>query len=102
MDGLVAVLNRHGLPAKKPGGSFFLYVKSPRGAAGKDGKRVIFERAENFSQWLISDKLISAVPWDDAGAYVRFSVTFSAAGIADEQRVLSEIDRRLTGAAFEF
>jgi LL-diaminopimelate aminotransferase len=102
MDGLVAVLNRHNLPAKKPGGSFFLYVKSPRSAAGKDGKRIAFERAENFSQWLIADKLISTVPWDNAGAYVRFSVTFAAKDVPDEQRVLSEIDRRLSGAAFEF
>jgi LL-diaminopimelate aminotransferase len=102
MDGLVAVLNRHGLPAKKPNGSFFLYVKSPRSATGKDGKRVIFERAENFSQWLITEKLISSVPWDDAGPYARFSVTFSAKDPADENRVLSEIDHRLAGASFEF
>jgi LL-diaminopimelate aminotransferase len=102
MDGLVAVLNRHGLPAKKPRGSFYLYVKSPRSAIGKDGKRVTFERAENFSQWLITEKLISTVPWDDAGAYVRFSVTFLAEGVPDERRVLSEIDRRLAGTDFEF
>ncbi|MGD0389369.1 MAG: LL-diaminopimelate aminotransferase [Tepidisphaeraceae bacterium] len=102
MDGLVAVLNRHGLPATKPRGSFFLYVKSPRSAIGKDGKRVTFERAENFSHWLITEKLISTVPWDDAGAYVRFSVTFSAKDISDELRVLSEIDRRLADAGFEF
>jgi len=101
MDGLVAVLNRRGLTAKKPRGSFFLYVKSPRGAIGKDGRRVTFERAENFSQWLITEKLISTVPWDDAGAYVRFSVTFSANDIPDERRVLSEIDRRLGDAGFE-
>jgi len=102
MDGLVAVLNRHSLPAKKPRGSFFLYVKSPRSAIGKDGKRVTFERSENFSQWLITEKLISTVPWDDAGAYARFSVTFSAKDIPDERRVLSEIDRRLAATAFEF
>ncbi|MGA2442383.1 MAG: LL-diaminopimelate aminotransferase [Tepidisphaeraceae bacterium] len=102
MDGLVAVLNRHGLPAKKPRGSFFLYVKSPRSAIGKDGKRVTFERAENFSHWLITEKLISTVPWDDAGAYVRLSVTFSARDVPDERRVLSEIDRRLADAGFEF
>jgi LL-diaminopimelate aminotransferase len=100
MDGLVSVLNRHNLPARKPRGSFFLYVKCPRSAAGKDGKRVTFERAENFSQWLITEKLISTVPWDDAGAYVRFSVTFTARDPADEQRVLGEIDRRLAGAGF--
>jgi LL-diaminopimelate aminotransferase len=101
MDGLVGVLNRNGLPAKKPKGSFFLYVKAPRSGVGKDGKRIAFERAENFSQWLITEKLISTVPWDDAGAYVRFSVTFSARDPGDEQRVLGEIDRRLSGAAFE-
>ncbi len=102
MDGLVTVLNRHNLPARKPKGSFFLYVKAPKSATGKDGKRTTFEKAENFSQWLITEKLISTVPWDDAGAYVRFSVTFSAKDQQDEQRVLNEIDRRLTGAAFEF
>jgi LL-diaminopimelate aminotransferase len=102
MDGLVAVLKRHNFPAKKPAGSFFIYVKAARSATGKDGKRVTFERAENFSQWLIAEKLISTVSWDDAGSYVRFSVTFAAKDVADEQRVLSEIDRRLTGAGFEF
>jgi LL-diaminopimelate aminotransferase len=101
MDALVAVLNRNGLRARKPGGSFFLYVKSPRSAVGKDGKRVTFERAENFSQWLIADHLISTVPWDDAGPYVRFSVTFAARDLADEHRVLTELDRRLANAKFE-
>ena len=40
--------------------------------------------------------------WDDAGAYVRFSVTFVAKDEADEQRVLGEIDKRLAGSGFEF
>ncbi|MGA2581684.1 MAG: LL-diaminopimelate aminotransferase [Tepidisphaeraceae bacterium] len=102
MDGLVSVLNKNGLSARKPKGSFFLYAKSPRSALGKDGKRVAFETAEAFSQWLISDKLISTVPWDDAGAYVRFSVTFSAPREADEKRVLAEVDRRLAGGDFIF
>jgi len=77
MDGLVAVLNKHGLHAKKPRGSFFLYVKAPK-SASHQGKASSFERAEHFSQWMITEKLISTVPWDDAGAYVRFSVTFIA------------------------
>ena len=101
MDGLVAVLNKHGFAAVKPRGSFFLYVKAPR-SAGKDAGRVSFETAEHFSQWMIAQKLISTGPGDDAGAYVRFSVTFSAAGEAEEKRVLGEIDRRLAGSAFEF
>ncbi len=102
MDGLVTVLNRHGLNARKPRGSFFLYVKAPKSAAFKDSPRVSFEKAEHFSQWMITEKLISTVPWDDAGAYVRFSVTFIAKTEAEENRVLTEIDKRLTGSKFEF
>jgi LL-diaminopimelate aminotransferase len=102
MDGLVSVLNRHGFGARKPRGSFFLYVRVPKAATGKDQKRVGFEKAETFSQWLITEKLISTVPWDDAGAYVRFSVTFIAKDESDERRVLAEIDQRLGGSRFEF
>jgi LL-diaminopimelate aminotransferase len=90
MDGMVAVLSKHGFAARKPKGSFFLYVRAPK-SAGKPS----FETAEAFSQWLITEKLVSTVPWDDAGAYVRFSVTFAARDAADEQRVLGELDRRL-------
>jgi LL-diaminopimelate aminotransferase len=102
MDGLVSVLTKHGLAARKPRGSFFLYVRAPKSGVGTDGQRATFEKAEHFSQWLITEKLISTVPWDDAGAYVRFSVTFIAHTEAEEQRVLGEIDRRLAGSAFEF
>jgi len=102
MDGLVSVLNKNGLNAKKPKGSFFLYVKAPKAATGKNGERVTFEKAEHFSQWMITEKLISTVPWDDAGAYVRFSVTFVAKDHSDEARVLGEIDKRLAGSKFEF
>ena len=102
MDGLVSVLSRNGLPARKPRASFFLYVKAPKSALGKDGQRMAFEKAEHFSQWMITEKLISTVPWDDAGAYVRFSVTFIAKDLADENRVLAEIDKRLAGSRFEF
>jgi LL-diaminopimelate aminotransferase len=102
MDNLVGVLNRHGFAARKPRGSFFLYVRCPKSAAAKDGKRVSFEKAESFSQWMITEKLISTVPWDDAGAYVRFSVTFIAGCEAEEKRVIGEIDKRLADAKFEF
>jgi LL-diaminopimelate aminotransferase len=101
MDGLVSVLNKHGFKARKPRGSFFLYVKCPRSASGAAGATA-FETAEAFSQWMITEKLISTVPWDDAGAYVRFSVTFAARDQADEQRVLGEVDRRLSGSSFGF
>jgi LL-diaminopimelate aminotransferase len=102
MDGLVQVLRTAGLDARKPQGSFFLYVKAPRAATKPDGSRVAFKNAEEVSQWLITEKLISTVPWDDACAYLRFSVTFAARNPADEQRVLAEVASRLGGVRFEF
>jgi LL-diaminopimelate aminotransferase len=102
MDALVQVLRGAGLNARKPKGSFFLYVKAPKAAVKKGGTRVEFKSAEEVSQWLITQNLISTVPWDDAGAYLRFSVTFMAKDQADEKRVFGEIARRLGGVSFEF
>ncbi len=102
MESLVKLLNERGFNAKKPKGSFFLYVKAPRAAVNKDGKRVEFKSAEEVSQWLITEKLISTVPWDDAGAYLRFSVTFVANDPADEKRVLGTIAQRLSDVKLEF
>lgn len=95
---LVEVLNELGFTAEKPKGSFFLYVEAPVGIRG--GRR--FESGEDFSQYLIREKMISTVPWDDAGHFVRFSVTFIADGEDEEKRVISEIRRRLSDIEFEF
>ncbi|MHB8524520.1 MAG: LL-diaminopimelate aminotransferase [Limisphaerales bacterium] len=102
MDALVKVLRGAGFNARKPQGSFFLYVNAPRAAANKNGARIEFNTAEGVSQWLITEKLISTVPWDDAGAYLRFSVTFMAKDVADEQRVMNEIAARLSDVELEF
>ena len=95
---LAEALRAAGFDAEKPRGTFYMYVRAPRGT--KDGRT--FATAEDFSQYLIREKLISTVPWDDAGAYVRFSVTFSARDEADERRVIAEVKRRLTETEFVF
>src|ERR1700722_2902093 len=102
MEGLVTVLRQAGFNARKPQGSFFLYVAAPKAATPKSGARIEFQNAEQVSQWLITEKLISTVPWDDAGANLRFSVTFAAASPSDEKRVLAEIARRLSDVKLEF
>ncbi|MCS7048562.1 MAG: LL-diaminopimelate aminotransferase [Verrucomicrobiae bacterium] len=102
MDLLVAALRQLGFDAVKPRGSFFLYVRAPAAAILPTGQRVQFRTAEDASQWLITEKLISTVPWDDAGPYLRFSVTFTATGEAEERRVIGELQRRLQGVRFEF
>lgn len=101
MDILVEALQASGFGARKPKGSFFLYVKSPKAAEGPSG-RVEFPDAESFSQWMIRENLISTVPWDDAGAHVRFSVTFQAKGETDEKRVIALIRERLGRHQFVF
>ena len=102
MDGLVKALRASGFDAKKPKGSFFLYVKAPRGARSNGGSHIEFGNAEDVSQWLIKEKLMSTVPWDEAGTALRFSVTFAAKNIEDENRILDEIGKRLGSVKFEF
>jgi LL-diaminopimelate aminotransferase len=51
---------------------------------------------------MITEKLGSTVPWDDAGAYVRMSVTFIATDEADDRRVHSAIDQRRGRGTYEF
>lgn len=97
-DFLIDILKKIGFKTRKPKGSFFLYVEAPKGV--KNGPK--FNNAEEFSQFMIKEKLISTVPWDDVGNYVRFSVTFYAKDLQDEQRVLNEISSRLSTLEFEF
>lgn len=95
---MVETLKKLGFEARMPDGSFFLFVRAPKGTA--DGKS--FANAEEFSQFLIREKLISTVPFDDVGNYVRFSATFVANDEADEKRVLDEFARRLDGMKLVF
>jgi LL-diaminopimelate aminotransferase len=95
---LSEILRKLGFDASMPDGTFYLYVEIPKGI--KRGRR--FESGEDFSQFLIKEKLISSVPWDDAGGFVRFSATFEAKDIDDEARILKEIETRLSSLSFEF
>lgn len=90
-DLLVNALNESGFDAKKPKGSFYCYVKAPKGT--ESGR--IFESASEFSEYLIHESLISTVPWDDAGKFIRFSVTFEANSLDEEKEVINELKLRL-------
>jgi len=95
---LVEALTSVGFQVKKPKASFYLYAAAPKGVVG--GAK--FANAEEFSQWMILEKQISTVPWDDAGHFVRFSVTFKADTEADEFAIIAEIKRRMAGVQFEW
>jgi LL-diaminopimelate aminotransferase len=92
------MLRRCGFSASMPGGTYFLYVKSPSGIQGGPA----FENAEAASQWLITQQSIVTVPWDDAGSFLRFSVTYEAATEAAEDALMAEAERRLMESKLQF
>ena len=61
-----------------------------------------FNTGEDFSQYLIKEMMISTVPWDDVGNFIRFSATFAAKGPEEEKRIINEIKSRLSSVEFEF
>jgi LL-diaminopimelate aminotransferase len=74
-----------------PGGTYFLYTSSPKAIHG--GPK--FETAEAACQYLIREHSICTVPWDDAGAYLRFSATYEAPDERAEDALMEETKARL-------
>jgi len=95
---LVAVLRQFNFECKVPGGTYFLYVKAPTGLG--DGTQ--FTNAEEVSQYLIREQSICTVPWDNAGAYLRFSVTYMAEDETAEDDLMAQLAKRLARMAFTF
>jgi LL-diaminopimelate aminotransferase len=97
MEKLVATLSRCGFKCQMPGGTYFLYTPSPKGFAngGSSSGPIDFEDAEGASQYLITEQSICTVPWDDAGAFLRFSVTYEAADEKAEDALMAEAESRL-------
>ncbi len=91
LEKVVAALRQCGFTCAMPGGSYFLYVKAPKGIEG--GPK--FENAEAASQYFITEHSMVTVPWDDAGAFLRFSVTYSADDEAAEDALMAETIRRI-------
>ncbi|HKA08143.1 MAG TPA: LL-diaminopimelate aminotransferase [Gemmataceae bacterium] len=94
---LVAALQKVGFPCRMPGGSYFLYAKAPLAADGRE-----FKSAEDVSQFLIHEQSVCCVPWDDAGAYMRFSTTYTAKDEAEEDALMAETVARLGKLGLKF
>jgi LL-diaminopimelate aminotransferase len=87
---LVAALTQVGFQAKMPGGTYFLYVRAPKAFGERS-----FANAEEVSQFLIQEQSVCCVPWDNAGPYLRFSVTYLARDVAEEDALMRETVDRL-------
>jgi LL-diaminopimelate aminotransferase len=97
LEKLVAMLRRCGFECSMPGGSYFLYTKSPKSAGSKT-----FANAGEAGEFLITQQSIVTVPWDDAGAFLRFSVTYEAADEAAEDALMADCEARLKGMQLAF
>jgi LL-diaminopimelate aminotransferase len=97
LEKLVSALQKVGFKAKTPSGTYFLYVRAPKACLGQ-----IFVTAEDASQFLITEQSVCCVPWDDAGPYLRFSVTYLAATESDEDALMAETVDRLGRLDLQF
>ena len=98
MTNLVTALSTCGFQCSMPGGSYFLYTPAPTGVENGPS----FANAEEACQYLITEHGIVTVPWDNAGSYLRFSVTYVADGEEAEQALLQETLQRLGNIPFTF
>ncbi|HBI93415.1 MAG TPA: LL-diaminopimelate aminotransferase, partial [Terrisporobacter glycolicus] len=96
-DLLIDVLRKVGFKVEKPKGGFYLYVPIPKGAGD-----VVFNSAEDTFAYILNNAMISTVPWDDCGAYLRFSVTYEAYSKEDEISLMNEIYNRLKSLDLKF
>jgi len=83
LDLLTETLNEVGFKAIKPKAGFYIYVPIPKGVK----KGIKFESAEDATLYILAKALVSTVPWDDCGSYLRFSVTYEADTIEEEGSV---------------
>jgi LL-diaminopimelate aminotransferase len=93
----VAALGKVGVKARMPGGTYFLYVAAPKSCATR-----AFANAEEASQFLIQEQSVCCVPWDDAGAYLRFSATYLAKDESAEDALMAETVARLGRLSLTF
>jgi LL-diaminopimelate aminotransferase len=94
---LVTALGQVGFQAKMPGGTYFLYVRAPEACGDRS-----FANAEEVSQFLIQEQSICCVPWDNAGPYLRFSATYLAKDLQEEDALMKETVERLGRLQLEF
>jgi LL-diaminopimelate aminotransferase len=87
-----------GFDAKKPKGGFYIYVPIPKGVKGE----IKFENAQEASLYILSKAMVSTVPWDDCGSFLRFSATYDAATLDDEINIMNELKNRFLKLNLEF
>ena len=97
LEKLVGVLRAVGFECEMPGGTYFVYTKSPKGAGD-----LVFANASEAGQFRNKALSISTVPWDDCGAFTRLPVTYEAPDEAAADDLMAELGSRPSGARLKF
>lgn len=86
------ILNRAGIPAVQSPSTFYLYVAVPEAFRG-----VSIKTAQDMADQLIGRYGIVTVPWEEAGPFLRFSMTFEVGtkDFASEEQVFQALEERL-------
>jgi LL-diaminopimelate aminotransferase len=92
LERVADILNRAGIAARPSPGTFYLYVDVPESFRGTR-----FENAQAMTDFLINRYGLITVPWDEAGACLRFSMTFEVGNkdFASEDEVFEALESRL-------
>jgi LL-diaminopimelate aminotransferase len=92
LERVTAILNQAGIEAKSSPSTFYLYVRVPEVYKGE-----AIQSAQHMADILIARYGLITVPWDEAGPYLRFSMTFEVGNkdFANEDEVLGALERRL-------
>jgi LL-diaminopimelate aminotransferase len=92
LERVTAILNKAGIEARCSPSTFYLYVRAPEVYRGEPVKS-----AQHMADILISRYGLITVPWDEAGPYLRFSMTFEVGtkDFANEDEVLEALESRL-------
>lgn len=80
---IVNVLKKNNLKCYIPDATFYLYVEVPES----------FKSAEEFAIALLKEAKVFTIPWDEAGKYVRLSMTFNSQN--NDKEYATELNRRL-------
>lgn len=98
---LIACLEQVGLHVYEPHGGFFVYVKAPKQVSNQTGKVIAhFSNAFACTCWLLEQLNLVTVPWDEVGAFLRFSVTFEAPSLQKENECFIQLRNRLAAYVF--
>ena len=91
------ILNRFNLKTIDAKAGFYQYVEVPKYI---DDLKV--ESAAEFAHFLLDKENIFSIPYDDAGSYIRFSLTFKGDSYEEDMEYLEKLYTRLKKYKFSY